>query len=82
MLIFEFRLLALAAGAKTIKLAYGNRAHNIPVLDLNTGRAVITSQNHGYAVDASTLPNDWKEFQVNLNDGSNEGLMHKARYVS
>ncbi len=69
------QLLALAAGAKTIKLKYGNRAHNIPALDLTTGRCHITSQNHGYAVDASTLPDDWKEYFVNLNDSSNEGRL-------
>jgi carbamoyl-phosphate synthase small subunit len=67
------QLLALAAGARTVKLKYGNRAHNIPALDLTTGRCHITSQNHGYAVDAATLPNDWKPYFVNLNDSSNEG---------
>lgn len=67
------QLLALAAGARTVKLKYGNRAHNIPALDLTTGQCHITSQNHGYAVDATTLPSDWKEYFVNLNDGSNEG---------
>lgn len=67
------QLLALAAGARTIKLKYGNRAHNIPALDLTTGRCHITSQNHGYAVDASTLPSDWKPYFLNLNDNSNEG---------
>ena len=69
------QLLALAAGARTIKLKYGNRAHNIPALDLTTGRCHITSQNHGYAVDASTLPSDWKPYFVNLNDNSNEGKL-------
>lgn len=73
------QLLALAAGARTIKLKYGNRAHNIPALDLSTGRCHITSQNHGYAVDASTLPSDWKPYFVNLNDSSNEGMIHKSR---
>ena len=67
------QLVALAAGAKTIKLKYGNRAHNIPALDLTTGKCHITSQNHGYAVDTPTLPKDWKEYFVNLNDSSNEG---------
>ena len=67
------QLLALAVGARTIKLKYGNRAHNIPALDLTTGQCHITSQNHGYAIDASTLPSDFKEYFVNLNDGSNEG---------
>lgn len=69
------QLLALAAGARTVKLKYGNRAHNIPALDLTTGRCHITSQNHGYAVDASTLPNDWKPYFLNLNDNSNEGML-------
>ena len=73
------QLLALAAGAKTIKLKYGNRAHNIPALDLTTGRCHITSQNHGYAVDARTLPTDWKEYFVNLNDQSNEGSLTSFR---
>lgn len=67
------QLLALAAGARTIKLKYGNRAHNIPALDLTTGQCHITSQNHGYAVDTATLPQEFKEYFVNLNDGSNEG---------
>lgn len=75
------QLLALAVGATTIKLKYGNRAHNIPALDLTTGQCHITSQNHGYAVDASTLPDEFKEYFVNLNDGSNEGMMHKTRPI-
>lgn len=75
------QLLALAAGARTVKLKYGNRAHNIPALDLTTGRCHITSQNHGYAVDTSTLPNEWKEYFVNLNDSSNEGMIHKSRPI-
>ncbi|KAI5285794.1 Multifunctional pyrimidine synthesis protein CAD [Ascosphaera aggregata] len=75
------QLLALAIGARTIKLKYGNRAHNIPALDLTTGRCHITSQNHGYAVDASTLPSDWKPYFVNLNDSSNEGMIHKTRPI-
>ena len=67
------QLLALAAGGRTIKLKYGNRAHNIPALDLTTGRCHITSQNHGYAVDADTMPSDWAPYFINLNDNSNEG---------
>ena len=74
------QLLALAAGARTIKLRYGNRAHNIPALDLTTGRCHITSQNHGYAVDATTLPSDWKEYFINLNDSSNEGMYLSTRF--
>lgn len=75
------QLLALAAGARTIKLKYGNRAHNIPALDLTTGQCHITSQNHGYAVDTTTLPSEFKEYFVNLNDGSNEGMIHKTRPI-
>ncbi|KAL7949916.1 carbamoyl-phosphate synthase arginine-specific small chain [Trichoderma barbatum] len=75
------QLLAMAVGAKTIKMKYGNRAHNIPALDLTTGQCHITSQNHGYAVDSSTLPNEFKEYFVNLNDGSNEGMMHRTRPI-
>lgn len=76
------QLLALAAGARTIKLKYGNRAHNIPALDLLTGRCHITSQNHGYAVDIATLPKEeWKEYFVNLNDGSNEGMIHTSKPI-
>ncbi|KAL5604220.1 hypothetical protein BROUX41_002202 [Berkeleyomyces rouxiae] len=75
------QLLALATGAKTIKLKYGNRAHNIPALDITTGQCHITSQNHGYAVDTSTMGPDFREYFVNLNDGSNEGMMHKTRPI-
>lgn len=75
------QLLALSAGAQTIKLKYGNRAHNIPTMDLTTQRCHITSQNHGYAVDVSTLPTDWKPYFTNLNDNSNEGIIHKHRPI-
>lgn len=75
------QLLALSVGAKTIKMKYGNRAHNIPALDLLTGRCHITSQNHGYAVDATTLPSDYKEYFINLNDKSNEGILHVSRPI-
>lgn len=70
------QLLSLAAGAKTEKMKFGNRGHNIPCTDLTSGRCYITSQNHGYAVVADSLPNPWKEFFVNANDGSNEGIYH------
>lgn len=73
------QLLALAAGAKTYKLKYGHRGQNQPCVDTRTGRCYITSQNHGYAVDATTLPADWEEWFVNGNDGSNEGIRHKTR---
>ncbi|CCK71369.1 carbamoyl-phosphate synthase (glutamine-hydrolyzing) CPA1 KNAG_0G03120 [Huiozyma naganishii CBS 8797] len=76
------QLLALASGATTKKMKYGNRAHNIPAMDLTTGQCHITSQNHGYAVDPATLPEDqWQPYFVNLNDGSNEGMIHLTRPI-
>ena len=72
------QLLARAAGAKTYKLKYGHRSHNQPVREVGTNRCYITSQNHGYAVDDSTLPTDWEPLFVNMNDGSNEGIRHKT----
>ena len=72
------QLLAKAAGAKTYKLKYGHRSHNQPVQKVGTPQCFITSQNHGYAVDDSTLPSDWEPLFVNMNDGSNEGIRHKT----
>jgi len=72
------QLLARAAGAKTYKLKYGHRSHNQPVQRVGTTQCFITSQNHGYAVDSSTLPADWEPLFVNMNDGSNEGIRHKT----
>ena len=72
------QLLARAAGAKTYKLKYGHRSHNQPVREVGTERCFITSQNHGYAVDDSTLPGDWEPLFINMNDGSNEGIRHKT----
>ena len=72
------QLLARAAGAKTYKLKYGHRSHNQPVQKVGTSQCFITSQNHGYAVDDSTLPSDWEPLFVNMNDGSNEGIRHKT----
>jgi carbamoyl-phosphate synthase/aspartate carbamoyltransferase len=68
------QLLALAAGATTSKMKYGNRGHNIPCTDALSGRCYITSQNHGYEVNTDTLPDGWKELFKNANDGSNEGI--------
>ena len=73
------QLLAKAAGAKTYKLKYGHRSHNQPVQRVGTTQCFITSQNHGYAVDSSTLPSDWESLFVNMNDGSNEGIRHKDK---
>lgn len=71
------QLLAKAGGATIYKLKYGHRSHNQPVMEVGTTSCYITSQNHGYAVDAKTLGSDWKELFVNMNDGSNEGICHK-----
>ncbi|KAJ2581195.1 Carbamoyl-phosphate synthase, partial [Coemansia sp. RSA 1797] len=70
------QVLALASGAQTEKMKYGNRGQNIPCTDMLTGRCYITSQNHGYAVKADTLPATIKELFINANDGSNEGIYH------
>ena len=71
------QLLARAAGAQTYKLKYGHRSHNQPVRQVGPNRCFITSQNHGYAVDDTTLPDDWEPLFQNMNDGSNEGIRHK-----
>ncbi|KAF1993390.1 carbamoyl-phosphate synth [Amniculicola lignicola CBS 123094] len=73
------QLLARAAGAETSKMKFGNRGHNIPCTNMISGKCHITSQNHGYAVDAKTLPQEWEELFVNANDGSNEGIRHTSR---
>lgn len=73
------QLIARAAGAKTIKMKFGNRGQNIPCTNVVSGKCYITSQNHGYAVDASTLPPGWDQLFVNANDESNEGIRHTSR---
>jgi carbamoylphosphate synthase large subunit/anthranilate/para-aminobenzoate synthase component II len=73
------QLLALAAGATTYKLKYGNRGMNQPCIDLRTGRCYITPQNHGYAVNAETLPEFWKPLFLNANDLTNEGIVHTSK---
>lgn len=72
------QLLAKAGGATIYKLKYGHRSHNQPVREVGTNRCYVTSQNHGYAVDAKTLGSEWRELFVNMNDGSNEGVCHKT----
>lgn len=73
------QLLALAAGATTSKMKYGNRGQNIPCIDSFSGRCYITSQNHGFQVDTSSLKPGWKEFFRNANDGSNEGIYFETK---
>ncbi|MDD6032564.1 MAG: gamma-glutamyl-gamma-aminobutyrate hydrolase family protein, partial [Oscillospiraceae bacterium] len=70
------QLLALSQGAKTVKLKYGHRGANQPVKNLDTDRVYITSQNHGYAVDAATLPDNAVQNYVNGNDGTCEGVRY------
>ncbi|CAO2604118.1 CAD protein [Lemmus lemmus] len=72
------QLLALAIGAKTYKMRYGNRGHNQPCLLVGTGRCFLTSQNHGFAVDADSLPAGWAPLFTNANDCSNEGIVHDS----
>jgi carbamoyl-phosphate synthase small subunit len=72
------QLLGKAAGATIYKLKYGHRSHNQPVREVGTNRCYVTSQNHGYAVDASTLNQEWRELFVNMNDQSNEGIRHQT----
>lgn len=73
------QLLSKAAGAKVYKLKYGHRSHNQPVRLEGTNTCYVTSQNHGFAVDNSTLPADWEPMFTNMNDGTNEGIRHKSK---
>jgi carbamoyl-phosphate synthase small subunit len=75
------QLLALASGADTYKLKYGHRSHNQPVIMAHSNHCYITSQNHGFAVDETTLGKDWEPLFTNLNDGTNEGLRHLTKPV-
>ncbi len=72
------QLLALACGGRTYKLPYGHRGGNQPVIDLAGGEVLITAHNHGYAVDAASLPSELEPTMTNLNDGTNEGFRHRA----
>jgi carbamoyl-phosphate synthase small subunit len=72
------QLTALASGADTYKLRYGHRGQNQPCIDLNTKKCYITSQNHGFAVDNKSLKPGWKEWFVNANDNTNEGIIHES----
>lgn len=73
------QLMALAAGARTYKLKFGHRGHNQPCIEAGTQRCFITAQNHGYAVDAASLPAGWQPWFSNANDGSNEGMRHVSQ---
>ncbi|MFT3733838.1 MAG: glutamine-hydrolyzing carbamoyl-phosphate synthase small subunit [Rhodocyclaceae bacterium] len=73
------QIMGLAAGAKTLKMKFGHHGANHPVKDLDTGRVLITSQNHGFAVDAATLPANVRTSHVSLFDGSLQGLVWTDR---
>jgi carbamoyl-phosphate synthase small subunit len=75
------QLLALAVGADTFKLKYGHRSQNQPCIQVGTKRCYITSQNHGFAVNEKTLPQEWKPWFFNANDGTNEGMRHRERPI-
>lgn len=72
------QLLGLAFGGRTYKLRFGHRGANQPVLNRQTGRVEITSQNHGFAVDAASLPDEVEVTHINLNDQTAEGIRHKT----
>ena len=76
------QILGQALGAKTFKLKFGHRGANQPVKDLETGAIEITSQNHGFAIDPETLPNEVIVDRINLNDETVEGLKHRSKPVS
>lgn len=73
------QVLGLALGARTFKLKFGHRGANHPVKDLTTGKIEITSQNHGFAVDPTSVPEDVEITHLNLYDGTVEGLRHKSK---
>jgi carbamoyl-phosphate synthase small subunit len=73
------QLMGLASGAKTLKMKFGHHGANHPVKDLDSGRVVITSQNHGFAVDPATVPSNMRATHVSLFDGSLQGLARTDR---
>lgn len=75
------QILGQAFGGKTFKLKFGHRGGNQPVKDFETGKVEITSQNHGFAVDAASLPSDVAVNRINLNDQTVEGLRHKTKPI-
>ena len=75
------QILGQAFGGKTFKLKFGHRGGNQPVKDLESGKVEITSQNHGFAVDAKSLPSDVSVNRINLNDQTVEGMRHKKKPI-
>jgi len=75
------QILGQALGGKTFKLKFGHRGGNQPVKDLESGKVEITSQNHGFAVDAASMPSDVSVNRINLNDQTVEGLRHRTKPI-
>jgi len=75
------QILGHAYGGRTFKLKFGHRGGNQPVKDLRTGKVAITSQNHGFAIDPSSLPSNVEVTHINLNDGTVEGMRHREAPV-
>ncbi|MBU2646700.1 glutamine-hydrolyzing carbamoyl-phosphate synthase small subunit [bacterium] len=75
------QILALAAGAESYKLKFGHRSQNQPCILVGSKRCFITSQNHGFAIDDQTLPENWSPWFFNANDGSNEGIRHTTKPI-
>uniref|UniRef100_A0A8D0H9D3 Carbamoyl-phosphate synthase [ammonia], mitochondrial n=1 Tax=Sphenodon punctatus TaxID=8508 RepID=A0A8D0H9D3_SPHPU len=71
----------VAAGATSYKMPMANRGQNQPVVNMMNGQAFITAQNHGYAIDSSSLPTGWKPLFLNANDQTNEGIMHETKPI-
>lgn len=76
------QILSRAAGAKTRRMAYGHRSHNQPVYEVGKRKGYITTQNHGYVVEDSSLSEDWEVWFRNVNDETVEGIRHKHRPIS
>ncbi|XP_060528701.1 CAD protein [Cylas formicarius] len=72
------QLLSIAIGCTSYKMKYGNRGHNQPCIHHGTSRCYMSSQNHGFAVDANSLPDEWEPLFTNANDHTNEGIIHKT----
>jgi carbamoyl-phosphate synthase small subunit len=75
------QILGQAFGGKTFKLKFGHRGANQPVKDLASGKVEITSQNHGFAVDPKSLPDEVSVDRINLNDQTVEGMRHRRRPI-
>lgn len=73
------QLMALASGANTYKLSYGHRWHNQPVRLIGSNQCFVTLQNQGFAIDTTTLSDEWEVMFENLNDGTCEEIRHKSK---